>query len=113
MREPVLATRANTWQPKAKQRLDALFTDIPQPRIVQIEPVHDLVVVIARRRLGAAREGVGVRPFKINLAATFLVKKIMVDRIVKRVLVVRHNAPRTAPRARDGAGFRIPDFTQE
>ena len=60
-----------------------------QPLIGQIEPVHDLVVVVPRRPLLIAAERVRVRALEVDDPAAFLVEIRMLLGIVEAVLVVR------------------------
>src|SRR4051794_29968531 len=59
-----------------------------QSRVAQIQPVHDLVVVVPRRRVLVPREGVAVRPLEVDHPPPLLVKERVMPGVVKRVVVV-------------------------
>lgn len=67
-----------------------------EPLIVQIQAIHDLVVIIPGHRLARAGEGRGESPLKINQSAPRLVEEVILRRVVKRIVIVRDDAPPTA-----------------
>src|SRR5687768_10098446 len=54
-----------------------------QPRIREVETIHDLVVVVARRRTLVAGKGVRVGALEVDEAPAFFVEERMMDGIVK------------------------------
>ena len=68
-----------------------------QPRVCQVEPVHDQAVVVSRRDVGRAREEVAVRPGKIDEASSLQVELWMLDNFVEAVTVVRQDLARESP----------------
>src|SRR5689334_7764369 len=59
-----------------------------QPRVGQIQPVHDLVVAVPRRCVLVPRERVAVGPLEIDHPPPRLVEEGVVAGVVKRVVVV-------------------------
>ena len=83
------------------------------PRIGQIQLVHDLVVIVARRRLGIAGEGVRIRPLEEDHAALLLVEIRMLLRIVEAVLVMSDDLASVHPRAKRRVGLGVPDLPEK
>src|SRR3954470_7294368 len=54
-----------------------------QSLVRQIQPIHDLVVFISRRRLTLAREGRRVRSLEVDVSPALLIEKWMLRRVVK------------------------------
>ena len=83
-----------------------------QARIAQIQLVHDLVVLVARRRRFVAGEHDRIGPFEENNPALVLVELRVLLGIVKTVLLVRDNLLGMNPEPHRGLGLGKPDFPQ-
>ena len=79
----------------------------PQARVGQVEPVHDLVVFVVRRRVRVAAEGVDVRALQVDHPPALAVEERVLRRVVEvvgiaRLVRVRDDLPRVDPRAPRG-----------
>src|SRR6516165_8280601 len=83
-----------------------------QPRIRQVELVHDLVVIVAGSRGLVAGEQSRIGPFEENVPAVLLVELRMLLGIVKTVLVVGDDLARMNPRTERRLGLRKPHFAE-
>ncbi len=86
---------------------------MPQAGVGQIETVHQLIVIVPRRRMGVAGKSVGIGSLKIDDPAALLVEKGKLGRIIKGIIRVGGNLTRMAPWTSGLIGARKPDFTQQ
>ncbi len=84
-----------------------------QALIGEVEPVHHLVVVVPRRRVGVPGERRRVRPLEEDDPAALLVEHRVLLGIVEAVLVVGHDLPRVDPGAERRVGLGVPDLAEE
>src|SRR5437016_7291303 len=89
-----------------------------QPRIRQIQPVHNLIVLIIRGLVWIAGESVHIRAFQINNPAALLVEKRVLSRVIKIVSIVLlvgvgDYLSSVGPRALRAIGFAVPNLTED
>jgi hypothetical protein len=84
-----------------------------QPGVRQVEPVHDLVVVVAGRRVGVAGEGVRVRPLEVDHPAAVPVEHRVLLGVVEAVPLVRGHLAGVDPRPQGRVGLGEPDLAQQ
>lgn len=80
--------------------------------MVEIEPIEDLVVIVAGRRLRSIGEHRGVGAFEVEIRASLGREFGMELGVVKRVVVVGDDLHRAAPRSDRTRTFDIPNFTK-
>ena len=80
--------------------------------MAEVQAIHELVVIIPRCHHRIAGEGVGIRAFKIDQPAAFLIEKLMMPWIVERVVRVAGDLHRLDPWTGGCRGLGIPDLTE-
>ena len=82
-----------------------------QPRVGQVEPVHDLVVVVPRCCIRIAGEHIRVGPLEKEVTALFQAEHRVLLRVIKTVFIVRDDFAGLPPGAGQRIGFEEPDLT--
>src|SRR5262245_14267660 len=85
----------------------------PQTFVRQVQAVHDLVVLVARRERVRTGERVGERALEIDVAPVALVEERVLGWVVEAVLVVRDDLAGRAPRAVDAVGLGVPHLAEK
>lgn len=81
--------------------------------MVEIEPIKDLIVIVAWRPHGIAGKLRGVGSFQKDDATVAAIQKRMVADVVERITVVGDDFDRFRKGSGRLVGFRIPDFAEE
>src|SRR5579859_479231 len=98
-RLPMGWSQSSIYQFKRLAQAVPLFLPQCQPRVAQIQPVHDLVVIVSWRGVGVAGKRVRVGSLEENHLAAFLVEHGMLLGIVEAVAIVGRDLDRDVPGA--------------
>lgn len=101
------------WRGEHIRELFIAFERQAKARVVQVEAVHDLVVVVAWGLKGVSGEGVAVGSFEEDDPSGVLVEEGVLLGVVEGVFVVGDDFSGEGPGSCGGIGLGEPDLAED